>query len=433
MAIFSFSQLSSAQEATSNNYQPATAKPIINEPDSGVRAINATGSIFATFNSAYTIDSTWEWKKWNDKHNAYHFVTEMRDKTHGATYGYDIPASYIHALNDQGNVAGGFSHKSVSLEVPTIWKWQNGKWSEPIELPTSETNTIDDQHMAGSARGLNGLGNRAVGYEFIASNRHINLATVWTEEGDNWAGIRLSLEESTANAINNKGDIVAGHNQNRASIWRHNGTDWSDAQVIDNNHSRLFALNNAGDVAGGAFDLIGTSTEDDNEPYVYPPSTFIPAIWSGNNYSEKTILKGVDGNETYGEVRALSADGKIAGGRSKVGENYRATIWSGNDWKAYDLGTFKKDGAGSSLINVMNDDGTIVGGKATFEDGESYAALWFIQYDENGKPTTYLLTDESNIPDIPSATDATTDTAQPTDATQPGEQPAPLNPSAAST
>ncbi|MGX2987732.1 hypothetical protein, partial [Ursidibacter sp. B-7004-1] len=419
LAIFSFSQLSSAQEATSNNYQPATAKPIINQPDSGVRAINATGSIFATYNANYPIDSTWQWKKWqseDDKYDFPYFVKPVQlDKQ---------ILSFVYALNDQGNVAGGSAHKTTKHQVPTIWKWQNGKWSEPIELPTSVTNTIEDQNFWGDVKGLNGLGNRAVGYEFIGSNRNTNLATVWTEEGDNWAGIRLSLEESSAEAINNKGDIVAGHNQNRASIWRHNGTDWSDAQVIDNNHSQIFALNNTGDVAGGAFDLIGTSTVEDNDPYA--SSTFIPAIWSGNNYSEKTILKGVDGNETYGEVRALSADGKIAGGRSKVGENYRATIWSGNDWKAYDLGTFEQDGSGFSSVTAMNDDGTIIGGQAQFNNSYfGYAALWFIQYDENGKPTIDLLTNESNIPDIPSATDATTDTAQPTDATQPGEQPAP--------
>ncbi|MGX3067686.1 hypothetical protein, partial [Ursidibacter arcticus] len=325
------------------------------------------------------------------------------------------------------------SSKSVLLDVPTIWKWQNGKWSEPIELPTFVTNTTDGHYMLGSVMGLNALGNRAVGYEIPPGSFSTPLAKVWTEEGDNWDGIRLSLEESAAKAINNKGDIVAGYTQSRASIWRHNGTDWSDTQVIDNNKSYIFVLNNAGDVAGGSSDSMSTNTDDGQfyESPLFSP-TSVPTIWSGNNYSEKTILKGVDGNETYGEVRGLSADGKIAGGVSKVGENYRATIWSGNDWKAYDLGTFKQDGSGFSSVGAMNDDGTIVGGEATFEDGEIYAALWFIQYDENNKPTTDQPS-EQPAPLNPSATAVTTDTEQPTDATQPSVQPAPLNPSAAST
>ncbi|WP_205420567.1 hypothetical protein, partial [Ursidibacter arcticus] len=356
--------------------------PIINEPGSGVRAINATGSIFATFNSAYTIDSSWEWKKWNDKHNAYHFVTENRDKTHGD----DASASFILALNDQGNVAGGYSNKTFMIQVPTIWKWQSGKWSEPIELPYDESS---EETSKGEMRGLNGSGTQAVGNINVLPNRRVQHyesdyntnASVWTEENGNWSLMRLSSETSSANAVNNKGDIVAGYDTVSAggnyiaTIWRFDGTTWSSMMIDDKRHySEVFALNNAGDVAGGS-------------------THYRPAIWSGNNY-QKTELKGVDGNITQGEVRALSADGKIAGGKSKVGENYRATIWSGNDWKAYDLGTFKKDGVGNSLVTAMNDDGTIVGGEATFEDGESYAALWFIQYDENNKPTIDLLTNE---------------------------------------
>ncbi|MGX3021660.1 hypothetical protein, partial [Ursidibacter sp. B-7004-1] len=262
--------MSSAQEATSNNYQPATAKPIINKQDSGVRAINATGSIFATYNNNYHIDSTWQWKKWqseDDKYDLPYFVKPVQlDKK---------ILSFVYALNDQGNVAGGSAHKTTKYLVPTIWKWQNGKWSEPIELPYDESSEED---FKGAILGLNGSGTQAVGNINVLPNRRVQdyesdyntNASVWTEENGNWSLMRLSSETSSANAVNNKGDIVAGYDtvsaggNNIATIWRFDGTTWSSMMIDDKRHySEVFALNNTGDVAGGAFDLIGTSIVDD--------------------------------------------------------------------------------------------------------------------------------------------------------------------------
>ncbi|WP_066805597.1 autotransporter domain-containing protein [Moraxella oblonga] len=88
-------------------------------------------------------------------------------------------------------------------------------------------------------------------------------------------------------------------------------------------------------------------------------------------------------NSSNSEVYALSSDGKVAGGEAEYdnGNSDRAIIWSGENWAAKtDLGTLRADNSGRSIVRALSGDGKVAGGWAGDDNDKQRATLWRLDY-----------------------------------------------------
>ncbi|WP_254592066.1 autotransporter domain-containing protein [Candidatus Williamhamiltonella defendens] len=128
--------------------------------------------------------------------------------------------------------------------------------------------------------------------------------------------------------------------------------------------SGIKALSSDGKIAGG-----GSSNNSDSGTHA--------AIWFGDNWKDKldlgTLRRDNSGNS---KINALSADGKIAGGRADNNSDRgtHAAIWFGDNWKdKLDLGTLRRDNSGHSQVTALSADGRTVAGISLTDSGKEHA------------------------------------------------------------
>ncbi|WP_174889700.1 hypothetical protein [Candidatus Williamhamiltonella defendens] len=101
------------------------------------------------------------------------------------------------------------------------------------------------------------------------------------------------------------------------------------------------------------------------------------AIWFGHNWKDKLDLGTLSrDNSGHSEIKALSSDGKIAGGwaSNNSDSGTHAAIWFGHNWKhKLDLGTLKRDNSGTSQVTALSADGKTVAGISLTDSGEEHA------------------------------------------------------------
>ena len=248
----------------------------------------------------------------------------------------------------------------------------------------------NDNSGASQANAVNSDGSQVFGQ--AVNDNGENHAVVWS--GSNWANKTdlgtLKTDNSgrsQVNAISADGLVVAGeaasdNNFRRAVVW--SGSNWTTKTDLgtlkaDNSGSSVvYALSRDGSVAiGGAAD----------DGHVY---WLRPIVWSGSNWATKTDLGTLKSdNSGYSTARAASSDGSVVGGQADNdnGESH-ATVWSGSSWGTKtDLGTLKTDNSGSSQVNAISTDGKFAVGEAENDNGNTRAVVWNVQNLNNARPT----------------------------------------------
>lgn len=241
----------------------------------------------------------------------------------------------------------------------------------PVADPPLDAGMLNPNDQYSLINAISADGSVAAGETSTAA--YISRAVVWS--GNNW-GTKTELSSlkadgsgrSLAYAISADGKIIGGMSdidghtgsQGHGTIW--SGSNWSTKTEIlplpGNDTSQILALSDDGKVAGGWS--------------AYPG--FSPVIWSGPGWATSTALAKLNPADSSGiEVRALSADGSVAAGES----GGRAAAWSGPGWTVVtDLGSMKTDGSGSSKVFAVSSDGQVIGGYAENNAGKYYATMW---------------------------------------------------------
>ncbi|WP_254591593.1 autotransporter domain-containing protein [Candidatus Williamhamiltonella defendens] len=241
----------------------------------------------------------------------------------GTLRGNNSGDSEINALSADGKIAGGRAEHNSGDTHAAIWFGHN--WKDKLDLGTlSRDNSGHSEINALSAHGKIAGGR-------VFNNFDISHAAIWF-----------------------------GHN------WEHK-LDLGTLRRDNSGHSEIKALSSDGKIAGG-------------QSYDYNSRIIRAVIWFGDNWKDKLDLGTVKSdNSGYSEIKALSADGKIAGGRAEHNSgDTHAAIWFGHNWKdKLDLGTLRRDNSGDSGINALSADGKIAGGQADHNSGDTHAAIWF--------------------------------------------------------
>lgn len=178
--------------------------------------------------------------------------------------------SYVNALSKDGRVAGGFVTPDGNEYIATIWSWNNLK----------DTINIGASFARSKVKALSADGSIAGGYQYIRIHESISSA---------------NLEKKASN-----GKFLA--NDDSATfipvIW--SADSWENEVKLELGileSGVVNALSGDGKTIGG----YGFSTH------------LVPIIWSGSHWKD---IKQLDVPKEYydAEVKALSTDGKVAGG-----------------------------------------------------------------------------------------------------------------------
>ncbi|UIT42327.1 autotransporter domain-containing protein [Xylella fastidiosa] len=324
--------------------------------------------------------------------NKYDFGTLTND---GSQY------SYVSALSKDGRVAGGFVTPDGNDYIATIWSWNNLK----------DTINLGASFARSKVKALSADGSIAGGYQYIrihestssanlekkASNRKflandgvsaIFIPVIWS--GDSWENeVKLELgilESGVVNALSGDGKTIGGYGFSThlvPIIW--SGSHWKDIKQLDvpkeYYDAEVRALSTDGKVAGGYISsknitrgILEGKSGNDTKNFTHA------FIWSGDGFGIKTDLGTLNNNESEGaEVRALSTDGKVAGGYFSMenGSVSYGVIWSGDQWTTKtQLGTLKSDNSGNSLVYALSADGKIATGFAESDSSIGRATIW---------------------------------------------------------
>ncbi|HHW4673111.1 MAG TPA: autotransporter domain-containing protein, partial [Xylella fastidiosa subsp. pauca] len=173
-----------------------------------------------------------------------------------------------------------------------------------------------------------------------------------------------------------------GISSRRAIIWSGNNwaakTDLGTLRSDNLGQAEANALSTDGKVVGGE-SYTDLSMIRNGSALMYGQAT----IWSGDNWTTKTNLGSLKSDNTGASfVKALSADGSIAGGQAlNDADAKHATIWSGSNWATKtDLGTLRSDNSGESTVSALSADGSIAVGTAATDAGNEHATVWKITY-----------------------------------------------------
>nr|WP_235062489.1 hypothetical protein [Xylella taiwanensis] len=313
----------------------------------------------------------------------------------------DSQYSYVDALSRDGKVAGGFVVPDGSDYVATIWSGSNFK----------DKIILDPSFSGSKVKALSSDGGIAGGYETISifsSPSHANVQRRASNEkfpdvdvtssilipivwfGDSWGNKKRldlgSLESGVVNALSADGKTVGGYGVSAhlvPIVW--SGNHWEDIKQLDvpkeYYDAKVNVLSTDGKVAGGyvsSRDIPSSMLEKDRDNHILAFTHGF--IWSGDNFGIKTDLGTLNNDESEGaEVRALSADGEVAGGyfSMKNGSVVYGVIWSGDQWTTKtQLGTWKSDHSGNSVVYALSADGKIAAGFAESDSSIGRATIW---------------------------------------------------------
>ena len=287
----------------------------------------------------------------------------------GTPEGYLV--SGATAVNAAGQIVG---YTNGEYQSQYAYLWESGNWSYLGTLAELDYSVASDINNS----------QQIIGYSFMLGSEGGFLGWIW--EDGNLSGLgTLGGDNSSANAINELGEIV-GYAQiydPEASI--NHACLWTDGDIID-----LGVL--PGEVTSAANDInengqICGSSSHQQPVYPFLTST-LPCLWGEEGVIEINLLAGY----VKGVATGINNNGQVVGwmSTSNSGGNARAFIWENGFM--FDLNVLVSDGGGWTLetASAINDAGQIVG------SGEA----------PNGQTHGYLLTPiitgapevEDNIP-----------------------------------
>jgi len=293
---------------------------------------------------------------------------------------YVLPPPSLRLLNNSGAAVGGGSDTSTP-DPASCWnsdcylsygfKWQDGVVHKLDALPgfnSSYTFWVSDSGLVAglSENGIDPLtGNPA------------QEAILWGEDGSLTDLGTLGGNESTANAVNNRGEVaggalnaisddpyagifyVPGATQVHAFRWT-KSQGMQDLGTLGGNDSTALFMNERGQIAGESF------TDTTVNPSTGFP-TLAPFFWENGKMLNLGTLGGL-----YGEAYAMNNRGQVVGFSDLAGDQTEHPfIWSKSEGMK-DLGTL---GGDYGHADYINDEGYVVGYNNT-ADGTAGAFLW---------------------------------------------------------
>ncbi|MDO4427569.1 MAG: hypothetical protein Q4B88_05510 [Moraxella sp.] len=216
-------------------------------------------------------------------------------------------------------------------------------------------------------------------------------------------------------ALSHDGKVVAGRAvdhenpgfSNKPVIW--SGNNYSQMTILGDNKTYVRSLSADGSVAGGITHKLFPGERWSSE---------LPVIWLGDNYSKRIDLptswegRPIRRLNPEGAVNAISANGKVAGGWIKTefaggAFNTEAAVWSGEDYQTVTVLESSKIDGGKSRVHVLNHDGTIAGGSVATGGMYKAPVLWRISYPDPVPATPPTGTVSPSTPVTPPPTDTT--------------------------
>jgi probable HAF family extracellular repeat protein len=292
-------------------------------------------------------------------------------------------------LNNEGVVVG-FSDTSIPCVIPDCFffhafRWRKGILSDLGTLPDGDNSVAFGINTRGQTIGQseNGLINPLAGG---AENR----AVLWKKDGQIIDLGTLGGNDSRAFAINDEGQIVGGAlndvpdpfsmpglgQQARAFLWQKGAM--RDLGTLGGPDSFAALINDRGQV-------VGVSYPDTNPTYTCFMGFLLtthPFLWQNGTMVDLGTLGG-----TCAGPAKLNNRGQVAGTSNLAGDlTFHPFLWDGETLK--DLGTL---GGSVGFGNSLNEAGDVVGVAATTGDEAAHAFFW-----RNG-----VMTDLGTINDDP--------------------------------
>ena len=281
--------------------------------------------------------------------------------------------SSAYAINSDGSMVVGYSYDDRDGQATV---WSGSGWGTKTKLGTLRA----DNSGGGVAIAASDDGSVVVGVASTDDDYYLTQAVVWS--GSNW-GTKTALgtlkadnsDLSSANAVSRDGSVVAGVARNdnyeeRAVVW--SGSNWGTKTDLGTLRTDNSGFSSADAISQDGSVVVGSSRWDSLRGRH-------ATVWSGSNWGTKTDL-GTLKSDNSGESRAdaISQDGSVVGGfaENDNGDSH-ATVWSGSNWATKtDLGTLKADNSGNSWVKAASSDGSVVGGVADNDNGERHATVW---------------------------------------------------------
>ena len=282
----------------------------------------------------------------------------------GPDSSFVLPSPEVRLLNNSGVAVG-------SADTPTLdplcisfnfdcyvadgFKWQDGVASKLDALPGSNSSIAGWVNDKGLVAGLsqNGIDPLTGGPAFEA--------ILWGEDGSiNDLGT-FGGNDSSANAVNNRGQVVGealnaipdpytgvflipGATQVHAFRWTKSRA-LQDLGTLGGTDSAAFSINDRGQISGWSF----TNTTVNSSTGA---PTMDPFLWADGRMVDLGTLGG-----TFGKSFSLNNRGQVAGSSYLAGDqSCHPFLWA--DGRMVDLGTL---GGDSGQAFFVNDDGEVVG------------------------------------------------------------------------
>lgn len=283
----------------------------------------------------------------------------------------ELPGSnaFVMSSSNDGKVLSGASgiFNDISPGLATIWKKNAGEYEKAVISNEKDESLLYSTALAISGEGLvvGGILTKKDGSQqaVIWSGENFNKVTYPAApqfQGENFKTkgvLSLSSEGNVAGGIS-----IDAENNDHATVW--SGPEWTDSFVIDGKGSSVSKVSPDGKVLGG---------------YISDDQGMVPAIWYGENWSDKVIPGQMNTSEKqHGVILALSSDGRVAAGSSLANGNSNATVWYGEKWQEKLLLETPNPDL-QSEVESLSLDGSIAAGVAETLDG-SHAMIWKLQW-----------------------------------------------------